>query len=83
LEKSLLNGLIVPGFDIENLANFSKNLANLVDLTLEKQKICKKLPIFQLKQEKICQIKALPPFKWKSTDFWLVYIGDNHITKIA
>ncbi len=39
--------------------------------------------IFQLKQEKICQIKALPPFKWKPIDFWLVYSGDNHITKIA
>jgi len=36
-----------------------------------------------LKQEKICQIKALPPFKWKPIDCWLVYIGDNHITKIA
>jgi len=52
LEKSLLIGLIIPGVDIENLANFSKNLANLVDLTLEKQKICIKLPIFQWKQEK-------------------------------
>jgi len=83
LEKSLLNGLIILGFDIVNLANLSKNLANLVDLTLKKQKICKKLPIFQLKQEKICQIKALSPFKWKSINFWLVYIGDNHITKIA
>jgi hypothetical protein len=83
LEKSLLNGLIIPGFDIENLANYSKNLANLVDLTLEKQKFCVNLPIFQWKQEKICQIKALPPFKWKPIDFWLVYIGDNHITKIA
>jgi hypothetical protein len=74
---------MIPGFDIEDLANFSKNLANLVDLTPEKQKICIKLPIFQLKQEKICQIKALPPFKWKPIDCWLVYIGDNHITKIA
>jgi hypothetical protein len=83
LEKSLLNGLIIPGVDIKDLANLSKNLANLVDLTLEKQKICKYLPIFQLKQEKICQIKALPPFKWKPIDCWLVYIGDNHITKIA
>jgi hypothetical protein len=83
LEKSLLNRLIIPGFDIKSLANLSKNLANLVDLTPEKQKICKNLPIFQLKQEKICQIKALLPFKWKPIDFWLVYIGDNHITKIA
>jgi hypothetical protein len=53
LEKSLLNGLIIPGFDIESLANLSKNLANLVDLALEKQKICKNLPISQVKQEKI------------------------------
>ncbi len=83
MEKSLLNELIIPGFDIEILAKFSKNLENLVDLTLEKQKICKKLPIFQLKQEKICQIKLLPPFKRKPMDFWLVYIGDNHITKIT
>ncbi len=83
MEKSLLNGLIIPDFDIENLANFSKNLANLVELTLEKQKICIKLPNFQLKQEKICQIEALPPFKWKPIDFWLVYIGDNYIIKIG
>jgi hypothetical protein len=25
-------------------------------------------------------MKALPPFKWKPIDFWLVYTGDNHIT---
>ncbi len=79
----LLNGLIIPGFDIENLANLSRNLANLVDLTGEKQKNYNKIPNFQLKQEKICEIKALPPFKWKPIDCWLVYIGDNHITKIA
>jgi hypothetical protein len=41
LKKSLLNGLIIPGFDIEILTNLSKNVANLLDLTLEKEKICK------------------------------------------
>jgi hypothetical protein len=29
---------MIPAFDIENLANFSKNLGNLVDLTLEIRK---------------------------------------------
>jgi len=66
---------VIPDFNIENLTNLFKNLANLIHLTLKKQKICKKLPIFQWKQEKICQIKALPPFKWKPIDFWLVYVG--------
>jgi hypothetical protein len=47
-----------------------------------KTEIAKKLPISWLQKEKICQIKALPPFKWKPIDFWLVYIGDNYIIKI-
>jgi len=34
------------GLDIENLANLSKTLPNLVDLTLEKQKICKTQQFF-------------------------------------
>jgi hypothetical protein len=38
-------------------------LANLVELTLEKQKLPENYQFFGYKKEKICQIKALPSFK--------------------
>jgi hypothetical protein len=47
LKKALLHQSLIPGFlfkenfDIQNLANFSKKLALLVELTLKKQKFPK------------------------------------------
>jgi hypothetical protein len=37
--------------------------ANLVELTLEKQKLPEIYHFFGYKKKKICQMKALPPFK--------------------